>query len=185
MFYATTAGNDMAIDIDNGFFERLLASPVRRISIVLGHLAGTSVASGAVALVFAVVLVAFGASIEAGVAGLAVLIATSLVLGVAIGAFAVTIALRTGSVEAVNGSFPIFFALIFLSSAFFPLDLAGGWFERVAVLNPVSWIVDGLRELIIGGWDTWAAARSLLVAAMLAVLTLVLSFSALRKRLAG
>ena len=158
MFGATSAGDAVASDIETGFFDRLIASPV---------------------------LIPFGATMAAGIPGFITTVIVAALFGAAVGGFALMIGIRTGSVEAVQGFFPIFFALVFLSSAFFPPSLSGGWFETVAGLNPLSYMVDGIRELHVEGWDTGAAATALLVPSLLAVVFMAGSLHALRRRLAA
>lgn len=183
MFSATVAGNDVALDIQYGFFDRLVSSPVSRLSLLLGRLAGTAAYGFVLAIVFTGLLLAFGASVQAGIAGVLVIAITAAIFSVAIGAFAMAIGFRKGSVEEVNGYFPIFFTLVFLSSAFFPPQLTGGWFETVAGLNPVSWIINGLRHLVITGWHWPGAIQAVAVSAGLAALLVALAGRSLRARL--
>lgn len=183
MFSATVAGNDVALDIQYGFFDRLVSSPVPRLTLLLGPLAGTGAYGVVLAMVFIAVLVVFGASVQAGVAGVVVIALAAGIFSVAIGAFAMAIGFRKGSVEEVNGYFPIFFTLVFLSSAFFPPELTGGWFEVVAGINPVSWIINGLRHLVIVGWDTSGALSALGTAAGLAAVLVAVASRSLRARL--
>ena len=183
MFGSTTAGNDVALDIESGFFDRMVVSPVARVALIMGRLAGTMALAVAQAVVFVVILMFFGATMEAGLGGLLVTLVVAALFGGAVGAFAMAVGLKTGSVEAVNGFFPILFALVFLSSAFFPPEISGGWFERVADLNPLSYMVDGMRELHISGWDLGDAAMSIGVALGLLTCFVLLALAALRDRL--
>ena len=180
MFSATSAGAETAIDMENGFLDRLLAASVARVPMFLGRLGGVVVLSFAQVLVFTAVFVIFGASFAAGMGGLAVLVLMGVLFGSAIGAIAMAIALRTGSVEAVNGAFPIFFAAVFLSSAFFPPELSGGWFETVANVNPITWMIDAVRELVVVGWNTEAAFRAVGVAAAMLVAFMAVALRSLR-----
>lgn len=180
MFGAISAGVEAAIDMENGFNDRLLAAPVARIPLFLGRLGGVMILGGVQALFFSGVLIAFGAQFDGGIAGFAVVVAVSMLFAGAVGAFSLTIAFHTGSVEAVNGFFPILFAAVFMSSAFFPPELSGGWFEIIASANPLTWMIDGTRDLTIGGWDTGAAARALAVAGGLLAFFLATSLNALR-----
>ncbi|MCP3934185.1 MAG: ABC transporter permease [Actinomycetia bacterium] len=149
VFGATAVGTDMAIDMENGFADRLRVAPVGRIGLMLGRLAGVMVLAIVQTVVFSTVFVVAGASIAGGLASVFGLVLVSCLLAGAIGSFALIVALRTGSVEAVNGFFPILFAALFLSSAFFPPNLAGGWFEAVAEVNPVTWMINPSRRLVI------------------------------------
>ena len=183
MFGATSAGTEQAIDMENGFNDRLLAAPVARVPLLVGRLGGIMVLAVVQTLLFTTVLVIAGASFAGGVAGLAAMVVMSALVGAAVGAFSMAIALKTGSVEAVNGFFPIFFALVFLSSAFFPPSLSGGWFEAVASVNPITWMIDGSRDLVVHGWDAQAALTSVGVALGMLVAFLGLALQALRSSL--
>ncbi|NOX31822.1 MAG: ABC transporter permease [Actinobacteria bacterium] len=172
MFGATSVGNEMAIDMENGFADRLRAAPVGRTGLLLGRLAGVMSLAVVQVIAFVGIFAVFGASVAGGLGAIVALVVMGSLLSGAIGSFALIVALRTGSVEAVNGSFPIFFAAVFMSSAFFPPELSGGWFETVARLNPVSWLVDASRDLVIDGFTVSAAATAVgLAAAGMAIVT--------------
>lgn len=183
LFGSTQAGTEMANDIEIGFFDRLLASPVSRTSILVGRLAGGALLGACQALFFTGVLALFGASVHGGLGAVAVLVVTSALLGMGIGGFGVTLGIRTGSTEAVQGSFPLIFVLMFTSSAFFPRELMTGWYHTVATYNPISWILEALRDLLSLGWSPRDAAVAIGVAAAVAVLSLAVSLRALRRRL--
>jgi len=183
LFGGIIGGSDLALDIESGFFERLVASPVARWAILVGRLAGSAVLGAFQAVVFIGVFAAFGAPIEGGPAAVAVIILTAAVLAVAVGGFAAGLGLRTGSQEAVQNMFPLLFVLVFVSSAFFPTALMKGWYRRAAEANPISWMIDGLRELVITGFDRSAALTALAVASGLAALTLTLATTQFRRRL--
>jgi ABC-2 type transport system permease protein len=93
-------------------------------------------------------------------------------------------ALRTGSVEAVQGAFPLVFISLFASSAFFPRELMRGWFHDVATANPFSWMIDGLRHLILVGWSGGDALAAVAVPIAIATMGVVVSLRQLRRRLA-
>lgn len=183
LFGSTQAGTEMANDIEIGFFDRLLASPVSRTAILVGRLAGAAALGAAQAIFFTVVLALFGASLDGGLPGIAVLVVTSALLGMGIGGFGVTLGIRTGSAEAVQGSFPLIFVLMFTSSAFFPKELMTGWYRSVATYNPVSWIIDSLRDVLTQGWDLGDASVAIGTSAGVAVASVSLALLALQRRL--
>jgi ABC-2 type transport system permease protein len=183
LFGGIVAGSDMALDVQDGFFERLVASPVSRVSILLGRLAGAAALGVAQAVFFVAVFMLFGAHVDGGLPAVLVLIVLAVLLATAVGAWAAGIGLRTGSQEAVQNSFPLVFILLFMSSAFFPTSLMKGWYEDVAENNPLTWMIDGARELVIDGFSWSAAAQTLAVAAVLLVLTVSFSTRALQRRL--
>jgi ABC-2 type transport system permease protein len=183
MFGGIIGGSDVALDIENGFFERLLASPVARTSILVGRLAGSAVLGACQALIFVGVFVAFGAPIEGGLAAVVVLVVTAMLLALAVGGFAAAIGLRSGSQEAVQNAFPLLFVLVFVSSAFFPTALMKGWYQSVAERNPITWMIDGLRSLVVYGFDWTDALTAVAVAAGLAMVAAVMATRQFRRRL--
>lgn len=183
LFGGLTAGSDTALDIQTGFFDRLLASPVSRTSILVGRLMGAAVMGALQALVFMAVYGAFGVRLAGGVAAAGVLIVYAMVLALVIGGFAAMLALRTGSAEAVQNVFPLTFILLFISSAFFPTELMSGIYRSVATRNPITWMVDGARHQVVVGFDWSEAATAIGVAAALAALAVCGANAALRARL--
>ncbi|HEX9682864.1 MAG TPA: ABC transporter permease [Acidimicrobiales bacterium] len=183
LFGATTSGADLARDIETGFFDRLTAAPVPRLSILFGRLAGAAMLGLLQACVFAVVLVAFGASIKGGLGAFAVLLVMAAMLAMGIGGFAQTMALRTGSAEAVQGAFPLFFILMFTSSAFFPRQVMSGWFRSVADVNPLSYLIEGARDLVIFELTLQDTVQVLGICAAILVVSLTAATRAFSRRL--
>lgn len=183
MFGGIIGGSDMALDIENGFFERLVASPVARWSILVGRLAGAAVLGATQAVIFVSVFVAFGAPIEGGLPAVLVLMVMAMFLALAVGGLAAAIGLRTGSQEAVQNTFPLLFVLVFLSSAFFPTTLMSGWYKSVAERNPITWMIDSARDLVISGFDLRDAVQAVGVAVVLAGVAVLLATRQFRRRL--
>jgi ABC-2 type transport system permease protein len=184
LFGSIAAGADMATDIEHGFFDRLVASPVSRTSILVGRVAGAATMGFAQALVFFGVTSLFGLDVESGIVGILLVAVVAAVVSAGIGALAVAFGLRTGSAEAVQGSFPLLFVLMFFSSAFFPRTLMEGWFKTVATYNPISWLIEAARSLVIEGLDLREFGAALAVASVIFVLGTMLAGLALRRRLA-
>jgi len=182
-FGATAAGADMALDMENGFFDRLLTSPVSRSSILTARLAGSAVEAAVKFVIILGIFLVFGASVKSGIAGGAVIMVVSVLLAMAIGGISLVLALRTGSQEAVNASFPLVFSVLFVSSAFFPTALMDGWYQTVAENNPITWIIDPVRRLVIEGWSWSDALSSIALTFSFAVLTISWATLGLRKRL--
>jgi ABC-2 type transport system permease protein len=142
-----------AIDIEMGFTDRLFAAPISRYSVVLGRLAASAVLGAITAVYFIALGLIFGASLNEGVLAaiwITVLISASCL---AFGSIGASIALKSNSASVVQGIFPLVFVIMFLSDAFFPANLMldpAGW---VAEYNPLSFIVNGVREPIIAGWS--------------------------------
>lgn len=185
MFGTMIGGTNMAMDIQDGFFDRLVASPVSRSAILIGRLAGGAALAALQAVAFIGIFTLFGASVKGGLPSIITLVVIAMVLGVALGGFPLTLALRTGSSEAVQATFPILFIFLFVSSAFFPRQLMHGWYQSVAGINPLSWMVESLRRQVIVDFSIADAAEALAIAAAIGVLSLSLASTALRSRLAA
>jgi ABC-2 type transport system permease protein len=123
--------------------------------------------------------------VEGGVAGVALLLILACLLAVAISGLGIVLALRSGSAEAVQGTFPLFFALLFFSSAFFPRETMTGWFKVVADLNPISYLVEAMRDQIVVGVEPRATLIGLGVVIGLATLAVTGCALAFRRRLAA
>lgn len=185
IFGAISTGVDMAVDVEGGFFERLVSSPTARTSIVAGRLTGAFVLGAFQSWFYFGVASIFGLDAEGGLLGVALVSLVVAVFSAASGAVQVAIGLKTGSAEAVQGSFPLLFVFMLVSTAFFPRELMDGWFGTVAGWNPVSYLIDGIREQFITGLDWSAFAVSLSIAAGVGLLGILLSLMALRGRLKG
>lgn len=178
-----SGGIALAVDIEMGFTDRLLAAPISRFSMVLGRLAGTAVLGAFSALYYIAIGLIFGARIEEGVLGAALMVVFVTLAAVAFGGIGAAIALRAGRASVVQGLFPLVFVILFLSSAFFPAELMLEPAGTVAEYNPISFIVEGVREPVIAtlsGGDAWRAAASILG---VGAASLALSALALRHRL--
>jgi ABC-2 type transport system permease protein len=185
LFATMNAGTDLARDIQTGFLSRLSLTPMRGIALLAGQLGGV-VALGLVqAVVYLSVGLAVGVRFESGILGVLVLFAFAILVSLGFGALGAFAALRTGSGEAVQSLFPAFFVFLFLSSMNIPRNLiATTWFRDVATANPVSYLLECVRSLIIAGWDGEALALGFGIAAVIAVCSLALASWALRVRMA-
>jgi ABC-2 type transport system permease protein len=141
--------------------------------------------AGLQTIVFIAALLPFGLSVRAGPLGVVVMIAGGMLTALAVGGLMSAMALRTGSSEAVQGSFPLLFILLFLSSAFFPRQTMNGTYKRIAGINPISHLVEGFRDLTIEGLTWSAVGRTLLISGAMAVLAIAIAMRSLRKRIAA
>ena len=184
IFATGGAGTDLATDIDTGFLNRLALTPMSGAALVLGQLGGAVALGVLQATCYLAAGLVGGATIASGVGGVLVLYALVVLMAIGFGAIGVAAALRTGNGEAVQGLFPILFVLLFLSTINLPLDLIPvTWFRWAATANPVTYLVNAVRSLIITGWDWPVLLASFAIAAAIAVLGIALSALALRGRL--
>jgi ABC-2 type transport system permease protein len=184
LFATMNAGTDLARDIQTGFLNRLSLTPVRGAALVLGQLAGV----GCVALIQAIFYVAIAYAVDvhpaAGPGGVILLLVLAVAIGVAFGAVGIFLALRTGSGEAIQGLFPVLFVFLLISSMNFPRNLIeSDWFRWAATVNPVSYLIEGIRSLIIDGWDGRALGLAFAITAALLVTALAAAALALRVRM--
>jgi ABC-2 type transport system permease protein len=185
LFATMNTGTDLARDIQTGFLNRLTLTPMRGIAVLAGQLGG-AVALGLVqAMVYLAVGLAVGVRPESGVLGVLVLFVFALFVTLAFGALGAFAALRTGSGEAVQSLFPAFFVFLFISSMNIPRNLIEQtWFRDLATANPVSYLLECVRSLIVTGWDAEALALGFGVTGAIAIVALALSTWALRVRMA-
>lgn len=181
MFAVATASSGLALvtEIDLGYLDKLLAAPIRRSSIIVGRLAADLVRGVLGATVVLVAGLAFGAHMASGVLGAIVLVALAALFGVGYAGFGILVALRTRNVQATNTSFLLFFPLLFLTPNFVPFDRLSPLMETLARINPVSYVIVGLRSLVIDGWDAGKLAACVGVIAALGVLLTALSLRAI------
>jgi ABC-2 type transport system permease protein len=184
IFAVSGAGGDLARDIETGFLNRLSLTPMRGVALLAGQLGGIVTMGVVQALVYLSVGIAVGVEFASGPAGVVVLLAFAILVSVGFGALGAFAALRTGSGEAVQSLFPAFFVFLFLSSMNMPRDLIEiDWFRTVATINPVSYLIECVRSLIITGWDGQALALGFGTAAVITVVALLLASVSLRTRL--
>ena len=185
LFATMNAGTDLARDIQTGFLNRLSLTPMRGIALLAGQLGGVVTMGLVQAVVYLAVGLAVGVRFESGPLGVLVLFAFALLVSLGFGALGAFAALRTGSAEAVQSLFPLFFVFLFISSMNMPRNLIEiDWFRALATVNPVSYLIECVRSLIIAGWDAEALALGFGIAAVIAVVALVVATTALRTRLA-
>lgn len=178
-----TTGIALASDIESGFFDRLLAAPVPRSTLVLGRLSGTVVLGLIQATFFFAVAFAFGARYPGGPLAVLAAIGLAALTAAGIGGIAAAIALRTGSLSLMQSIFPFVFVLLFTAPAFFPRELLTDTLRDIAVFNPLTYVVEGARGLLQGDsslGDPWLA---LAAAGGLVIATTILSTVALEERL--
>jgi ABC-2 type transport system permease protein len=184
LFVSISAGTDIARDIETGFFSRLALTPLRGSALLVGQLGGAFVVAVLQSIVYLLVGIATGVGIKSGVAGALVLLTLSTLIAFGFACLGCLIALRFGSGEAVQAIFPLLFVTVFLSSSSLPRNLIkADWFREVATYNPVSYLIEGIRSLIIKGWDGQALALGFGFAALLAVISLSLAEHAMKSRL--
>ncbi|HEY2335177.1 MAG TPA: ABC transporter permease [Solirubrobacterales bacterium] len=184
LFSVMNAGTDLARDIETGFLNRMALTPLRGAALLSGLLAGAVVLGLFQAMTYLTVGLIAGAELAAGAGGALVIVALSVLITVGFGSIGLFIALRTGSGEAVQGMFPVFFVFLFISSMALPLDLLQTpWFHDVASANPVSYLLGAFRSLLIEGWNLGALALGFGIGAAVLAIGMATASVALKTRL--
>lgn len=183
MLAGVMGGIALALDFEMGFVDRLFASPIARSAVVIGRLAATGVLGLLVGVWFATVGLVFGAEFEGGVTGVLLLILLAGLAAVGFGGLGAALAVWKGQASVVQGIFPLVFVILFLSSAFFPSSLMLEPAGTISEWNPLSPIVEGMREPVIGGLSAAPLLESLAAIAGLWATAAALSWLALRSRL--
>jgi ABC-2 type transport system permease protein len=184
LFALINAGTALARDVETGFLKRLAMTPMQRAALLIGQLAGVLAVALLSAVVYLGVGFLLGMRLESGVPGVFVLLALAMLIALAFASLGALVGLRSGSGEAVQGFFPLFFVLLFLSSMYLPRPLIEqDWFRTVATYNPVSYLIEGIRSLIVIGWDGQALALGFGIALVVSVAGIAAASAALRTRL--
>ncbi len=185
LFASAIAGTDLARDIDSGFLNRLALTPIRGASLLLGQIGGAVGLGTIQAIVYLGISLLAGVHIDAGIPGAALILVLAILVAAGFGTLGLWLALRTGSGEGVQSMFPLLFFLLLISSMNMPRNLIEvAWFRDAATVNPVSYMIEALRSLVIVGWDAQALLLGFGFAFALIGISLVLSARQLEVRMA-
>ena len=185
LFATMNAGTDLARDVETGFLSRLSLTPLRGAALLAGQLGGVVTLGVIQAAFYILVGLVVGVRPAAGVGGVAVLLVFAAMIALAFGSIGAWAALRTGSPEAVQSLFPVFFVFLFISSMNIPRNLiATTWFRYAATANPVSYLLECVRSLIINGWNGEALLLGFAIVSVVALAGLSLAAYTLPRRLA-
>jgi ABC-2 type transport system permease protein len=174
-----SAGLNMVADIESGYFDKLLLTPVSRFAILIGAMSADFVRIFLQAALVLVVALAAGLHFETGVAGVVPFLLIGSLFGLAYSGIGFAIALKTGNAQATQSMWFLFMPLMFLTTMFAPKEALTGWLEVAATLNPMTYLLDGLRALSMEGWDGEAIGVALLAVAALGSFSLTMAFMAL------
>ena len=174
--------SSLVTDIQGGYFDRLLLTPIRRSALLLGLMVADFVLVVALSIPVLILGFAVGVRFETGPLGVIAFVLLAGAWGVGFTGFPYAIALKTGNPAAVNASFILFFPFAFLTTAFLPKQALTGWLAAIATVNPVTYLLAGLRSLVTVGWDGAALGKAILAIAAVATVSLGLAATALRGR---
>ena len=170
-----TAALFLVEDIEGGYFDKLRATPIARTSLVLGRLVAEVAKGVLIATLIVILAMIFGISIASGVLGFVLLVALTALWAAVYTGFMQLIALKTRSAAATNSGSLIFFPLLFLTPNFVPRDLLTRPMEIAATFNPVTYLMEALRSLILEDLNWAKIWPGFLVVAITGVIMLVLN----------
>jgi ABC-2 type transport system permease protein len=162
-------------EIEGGYFDKLRAMPIPRSSMVMGRLVAEAVKGLVLSSVIVLLSLPFGITIASGPIGFVLLILLSTLWGVVYAGFMQLIALKTRSAAATNSGGLIFFPLLFLTPNFVPRDMLAKPMEVAATLNPVTYLMEALRSLILTDLDWAKILPGFAVVAVLGAIMLALN----------
>jgi ABC-2 type transport system permease protein len=172
----------LVLDIQDGYLDRLLLTPVRRTAILVGHMLADVAIACLLMVPILILALVLGVHLEAGPIGALAFLALGCAWSLAFAGFGYAIALKTGNPAAVQSSFLLFFPFLFMTSSYVPRTQLSGWLRDVAAWNPVTYVLEGLRSLVTSGWQWDSLAKALLAVALVATVSMSLCFAALRGR---
>ena len=169
-------------DIQSGYFDRLVMTPVNRLALLLGLMVADLVLVMALSVPVIIMGYIAGVQFVTGIPGILAFILIAGTWGLIFSGFPYAIAFKTGNAAAVNTSFLLFFPFLFMTTLFVPQEAMTAWLSTAADYNPVTYVLAALRSLIYGGWDGQALRDGIIAIASVGVLSIGMALAALRGR---
>ena len=179
---AGIAAQNLVRNIESGYFDKLLLTPVNRSALLTGSIFSGAVILGIQAALVMGVAILMGLRVETGLAGILAVIGMSVLLGMGFAGFTMSAALGSGNAAVTQSAGFIFFPLTFLAPTFVPLALLSGWLRVAAQLNPITYVLEAMRAIINVGWEWDLIIGGVLACVILGAAMYVLTLFALRRR---
>ena len=182
-FSAGNAGIELVQDITSGYFKKLTIMPINRLAIILGKLSEVAVQSVLQGAIVIVLLLAVHVHFNTGFLGILGIFAMLTLFAMAWSCIGMIAALRTQNARLVQSMFVLVFPFLYLTTSQSPKALLPHYFAEIATYNPVTYIVEGTRALVLYDWSTPAVWQGFLTAAVLFVVLVTLTLMSFRKAL--
>jgi ABC-2 type transport system permease protein len=182
-FAAGNAGIELVQDISSGYFKKLLIMPVHRLTIVLGRLTEVAIQAVMQGTIVVVLLLAVGVRFNTGFIGVVAIFAMLIVFAMAWSCISMIAALRTQNARLVQSMFVIVFPFLYITTSQAPKQLLPKWFAVLAGYNPVTYVIEGVRALVLSNWENPAIWEGFLVSGVLFVVLVSLTVSSFRRAL--
>lgn len=180
-FSAGNAGIELVQDISNGYFKKLLIMPINRLTIILGRLTEVAIQAVMQGMIVLVLLLSIGVRIQTGFFGTIAIFGILILFAMAWSCFSMISALRTQNARMVQSMFVFVFPFLYLTTSQAPINLLPPMFRTIARLNPVTYIIEGVRALVLDTWSAPAVWQGFGVAALLFVVMVALTLASFRK----
>ena len=167
-FAGAATGVNLARDIEQGWFDRLLASPVPRPVLLVGTVLSASFRCLLPISMLLIVGFLLGVPFP-GIDGLIVAVVLAACFSAVVACYAVTLALRFRTQQAAPLMQAGAFMSVLFTTSYAPQELLTGWLKDVAAVNPVTQILEGVRQGFVGDvtWgNTWPAVLTLIALAL-------------------
>jgi len=176
-----TAALYLVEEIENGYFDKLRATPISRGSLAMGRLSAEALKSSLMTIVILLIALPFGIRISSGPIGVVLLVVLTAGWAVGYSGFLQFVALKTRNAAATNSASLIFFPLLFLTPNFVPRNLLARPMEIAATLNPVTYMMEALRSLILVDLDWAVIGKGFAVVAGFVVITVYANIRTMAK----
>jgi ABC-2 type transport system permease protein len=174
--------NALVVDIQDGYLDRLLLTPVRRGTLLLGLMTADFLLITSLAVPVVLLGLILGIDVATGVLGILVFVLLAGLWGLAFTGFPYAIALRTGNPTAVNNAFLLFFPFAFLTTAYLPQEAMTGWLATATKLNPTTYLLEGMRAILQTGWEWNSIGKALVAVGAMGTISFTLAFRSLAGR---
>jgi len=182
-FSAGNAGIELAQDITSGYLKKLLVMPINRLAIVMGKLTEVAVQAVFQGGLVLVLLLAVGVRVSTGILGVIAMFGMLVLFAMAWSCIGMIAALRTQNARLVQSMFVLVFPFLYLTTSQAPKNLLPPTFRAIATYNPVTYIVDGTRAIVLYNWDNPAIWQGFLVAIVLFVVMVTLVVTSFKSTL--
>ncbi|MDH4358495.1 MAG: ABC transporter permease [Candidatus Berkelbacteria bacterium] len=180
-FTSGDAGFELMLDITSGYFEKLLLAPIPRLAILLPRIVAMGLRALAQSIVMLILLFLFGAPLKGGIVGILLIFGLVIIFGMGWSGIGLTLAALTKNPRVLQTSFIFTFPLTFITTAQLPKELLTGWYKVAVTINPLTYILEGVRGIMTQGVDWHQVAVSYLVAFLILVVTSASSIWAFKR----
>ena len=149
---SSASGIAIVLDMERGYFDKLLLTPASRWALIIGRVWADAVRAIFFASIMLIAALVAGSGMASGVGGAILILVIAGLFGGAYSGIGIFIAMRTGNAQAAQAGFLLFFPLLFMAPAFAPLAVFDDWLRIIATINPVTYIMEGMRGLVMEGY---------------------------------